>query len=404
VGHFQLSLHLLRETCDTKKNVPFFVQSAAQSGQQLGKSEATRNSPNIMQHAPSSSPPCTDSLTLSKRSSSPLSREQSRSQSPAARLDRRSPVLRPIRAGAGREPKLQSSIGPEADEALPLSKNTSSEGEQMSGHEHASNGQESNEVRDNGFFEWPNGFFDKFEAGDGKAEPQEKSTKGIRNLWKFNKSLPELQVRRHASDKLPEMRPAASQAPRWTQRSLVSQGASEAAVKAMSARSKSLSPVRDRRRFASAPNEKFARRSVSKLGSEVEVDEMPGDEQDHAEDPEFSHPIEIEERFAAGGSIPSLQRRASIKFIMEEMRAHDTKTFVDYRTNVMVPGVKMFVELGDRHLQISAADDLTRPIYKIHLLELSVMMRSGSCAELPPFLLFHTKLDHPRQASVFRKR
>lgn len=377
------------------KNVPFFVQSAAQSGQQLGKSDTIRNSPNIMQHAPSSWPLCTDSLNPSKRSSSPLSRDQSRSQSPEARLDRRSPALRPIRAVAGREPKLQSSIGSEADEALPLSKNTSSEGEQMSGHEHASNGKESNEVCDNGFFEWPNGFFDKFEAGDGKAEPQEKSTKGIRNLWKFNKSLSrsvqELQMHRHSSDKLPEVRRS-------------SQGASEAAVKAKTARSKSFSPVRDGRKVAAATNEKFARRSVSKLGSEVEVDATPGDKQDHTEDPKFPRPIGVEERFAAGGSIPSLQRRASMKFIMEEMQAHDTKTFVDYRTNVRVPGVKMFVELGDRHLQISAADDLTRPIYKIHLLELSVMMRSGSCAELPPFLLFHTKLEHPRQASVFRKR
>jgi len=376
------------------------VQSETQNGQHKGASDAKRNGHDTAEYASSSRPSCTDSLNASRQSITDPFREKSRSLSPEARLDRRSPVLRPIRPVAGRgAQKMQSSVDPDSVEAFPALKDA----EQNSSHVvNTSGAHENEEVREEGFFN----FFDKFDAEDGQADAQGRSTRGPRSLWlgsykntrfeptiKFNTAGTEepgpLQMQRHSSDKLPEVMPVRTE------------GASRS--KSLSPVRGGLSPVRGEKKFAALRNNRLARRSVSKVESQIEDGGAQKNEQEDAGSP---RPIEDGARFAAGGSIPSLRRQSSLKFIKEEMQTHDTKTFFEYRTNVMAPGVRMFAELGDRHLLVSAAEDLARPIYKINFLELSVMMRSDSCVGggFPPFLLFHTKLEHPRQATIFKKR
>lgn len=50
----------------------------------------------------------------------------------------------------------------------------------------------------------------------------------------------------------------------------------------------------------------------------------------------------------------------------------------------------MFLELDVRHLLVAPAEDITKPIYKIHLLECSCMPRAERLQGLPPFLLLQT--------------
>jgi hypothetical protein len=62
---------------------------------------------------------------------------------------------------------------------------------------------------------------------------------------------------------------------------------------------------------------------------------------------------------------------------------------IAYR-NINEPGIKMFMELEVRHLLVAPADNITKPTYKIHLLEFSCMPRTERLQGLPPFLLLQT--------------
>ena len=58
--------------------------------------------------------------------------------------------------------------------------------------------------------------------------------------------------------------------------------------------------------------------------------------------------------------------------------------------NINEPGIKMFMELDVRHLLVAPADNITKPTYKIHLLEFSCTPRTERLQGLPPFLLLQT--------------
>lgn len=88
-----------------------------------------------------------------------------------------------------------------------------------------------------------------------------------------------------------------------------------------------------------------------------------------------THHDESSQQDSAGPVPDNLRKAMSHFFINEQMQTHGSKTFFEYRSNIQQPGAKMFIELGERHLFVSQADDITRPVYRIHILELSVVMR-----------------------------
>jgi len=103
----------------------------------------------------------------------------------------------------------------------------------------------------------------------------------------------------------------------------------------------------------------------------------PGGEEAAAQDTEETD----EQGMAQQGVAPpsavalNLRRAKDIFFINDQMETHGSKAFFEFRNNVKNPGIKMFVELTDRHLLVSPADDITRPIVKIHILELVIAAR-----------------------------
>ena len=106
--------------------------------------------------------------------------------------------------------------------------------------------------------------------------------------------------------------------------------------------------------------------------------------------------------FSASAQWASLRRASSHLFINEHMETHGVKTFVDFRSNIAVSGKKMFMELGERHLLVSEANDITRPSYKIHLLEISAVARPERITGLPPLILMHTMEEDPKDRQLWR--
>jgi len=57
-----------------------------------------------------------------------------------------------------------------------------------------------------------------------------------------------------------------------------------------------------------------------------------------------------------------LQRRAKdIFFINDQMETHGSKAFFEFRSNLKIAGVKMWVELTDRHLLVSPSISTKEP-------------------------------------------
>jgi len=105
---------------------------------------------------------------------------------------------------------------------------------------------------------------------------------------------------------------------------------------------------------------------------------------------------------SASAQWASLRRATAHLFINEQMETHGVKSFFELRHNIAFPGAKMFLELGERHLLVSEANDITRPTYKIHLLELSAVARPDKITGLPPLLLIHTMEEDPKDRQLWR--
>ena len=58
---------------------------------------------------------------------------------------------------------------------------------------------------------------------------------------------------------------------------------------------------------------------------------------------------------------------------------------------------------SDRHLLVAKADNITKPIYKLHLLEMAVMPRPEKLRDFPAFLFMQTADPDPQQLSLYRK-